>query len=63
MIDDSDGDFVLLAGGGSLLFVVVAIVLYVIAAKNADECAKRTCRAGMSAHLVDHECLCTEVAK
>jgi hypothetical protein len=68
MIDDSDGDFVLLSYGSTtglvaLILFALAITLYVMASINEDECGKRTCSAGLSARLVDHECLCTEISK
>lgn len=64
MIDGSDGDFVFLASGGSLLGLAIAIILWVIAAGNADDCAKRQCSVpGQSGHLIDHECVCVEDAR
>jgi hypothetical protein len=64
VIDDSDADFALLASMGStgwvgFLLLVLAIVLYVVAADNAAECAERSCRVGV-AKLIDHECVCVE---
>jgi len=64
MIDDSDGDHVLLSynGGGGLLgaivILVIAIIVYAIAASNKDECSKRHCAEGLQPKLVDHQCLC-----
>lgn len=64
MIDDSDGDFVLLLAPGGIagvFFLVAAVVIYIIAAGNQDECESKQCRTG-SAKLIDHECLCVERA-
>lgn len=67
MIDDSDGDFVLLSSGGSpillALGIALAIVLYLIAAHNSDECGQRKCSSGRVGKLLDHECVCVELAK
>lgn len=67
MIDESDADLVLLAFGGSLfgtiVAVMLAIVLYLMASNNADECARRECSTGHVGKLLDHECVCVEVAK
>jgi hypothetical protein len=63
MIDDSDGDYVLLASGGSILLIILSIVIYFIAYQNEDECSKRKCREGSVAKVIDHECLCVEQAK
>ncbi len=70
MIDESDGDFALLASGrgsGSalgvafgLLMVVLAVVCYVAAAQNKQECAQMTCPRGGHARLLDHACLCVD---
>lgn len=65
MIDSDDaGDAMfaaLIAGGpAGLVLLVVAIVLWAIASGNEDECAKRACRNGAAAVLMDHECRCVE---
>lgn len=64
MIDESDGDFVLLSSSGvggtvGLILLVLAIVLYCVAFKNEEDCAASACPPGESAHLLDHECVCT----
>lgn len=65
MIDDSDGDFALLAslgmpGVGGLILAILAIVFYVIASRNAADCAKQACPHGGTPKLLDHQCICTE---
>ena len=67
MIDESDGDFVLLSSSGAgfvlgLILVTIAIGLYCVAAKNSDECSRRECPAGQKAKVVAHECLCVAPA-
>lgn len=65
MIDDSDGDFALLASFGmgpiaGLVLVALAIVLYLVAADNGTDCAKMACSSGGHAELVAHDCRCLE---
>lgn len=67
MIDDSDGDFALLASSGmgpigGLIFVVLAIVLYVVAHNNEKTCVEHKCGHGV-AKLLDHACVCVEPVK
>lgn len=58
MIDDSDGDLVLLAIGGPI-GLVLAIIFWIIAAGNASDCSKQACpNPGETAKLLDHECVC-----
>jgi hypothetical protein len=59
VIDDSDGDFALLLIGGPI-GLVLAIVLYLIAADNKKECAEMACPNGAPARLLDHDCLCVD---
>lgn len=59
MIDDSDGDFALLAIGGPI-GLILAIVLYLVAMDNRKECAAMTCPNGQPARLLDHDCLCVD---
>lgn len=64
MIDDSDGNFVLLAGSsgtglaGLVVTLVIAAIVYAIAASNREDCGKRHCAAGLTPKVVDHECVC-----
>lgn len=66
MIDTDDGDTALLwAGGGfvGVCFLVLAIVLYVIAYQNEQECGERACANGKAARLLDHECVCVSAPR
>jgi hypothetical protein len=69
MIDESDGDFFFLgslfsSGGVAVVLGILAIVVYLIAFSNETECSKKSCpRPTQTARLMDHECLCVEVAK
>jgi hypothetical protein len=68
MLDDDDADtFWLVAlftnGPLGILFVVLAIVVAVVVAKNHDECAAKTCPSGMKAQLANHMCACVMEAK
>lgn len=65
MIDNSDGDmfafFAALATTwqGWLFCMLAAVLLWWIAAGNAEECARTSvCPDGQSARLLDHECVC-----
>lgn len=63
MIDSSDGDtfwFVSLLCGGpiAIIALIIAIVLWCIAAMNESDCRQLPCPVGMSAKLIDHECVC-----
>lgn len=64
MIDSSDGDtFWVLSlftknPWVTLILLVLAGVFWVVAASNEKECQAKTCPPGMSARLIDHECLC-----
>jgi len=67
VIDDSDGDFALLAsigtpGGCGVLLLALAIVFYVIASNNKSDCAQKHCDVG-TPKLMAHECLCVSGAK
>ena len=64
MIDESDGDFVLLSSSGvggfvGLALFTLAIVLYCVAYGNEKDCTASACPPGEAAHLLDHECVCT----
>lgn len=68
MLDDSDGDFVLLAGlglPGALGLIALCVWLFVQCRvnENHDECAARKCSAGMQSKLMAHDCLCVEKAR
>lgn len=63
MIDDSDGDvFWVLSlvsrGWWALAALAVAVLFWIIAARNSADCRARTCPPGSVARLMDHECLC-----
>ncbi len=63
MIDSSDGDdflFLSLFSRGPLAVIalIIAIVLWCIAAANEADCKQLPCPVGMSAKLLDHECVC-----
>lgn len=64
MIDDSDSSFFTILG---LLFngwvCVIAIILSIIAMQNRAECGTRQCPSPTQrAQVVDHACLCVELA-
>jgi len=66
MIDNEDSDDVMLLGlftpgwmGAAL--VVLALVFWLVASQNADECASKACPSGKP-KLMEHECLCVEQA-
>ncbi len=68
MIDNSDGDFVLLSGdsstgcAGIIVTLVLAGIIYAIAASNSQECSERKCDHGVP-KLIAHDCLCVEPTK
>lgn len=69
MIDDSDGDVfwigsLFTSGWVAVVLLAVAIVFWIIAAQNSNECAARPCLiATQTARLIDHECVCVGVPK
>jgi hypothetical protein len=68
MIDDSDGDFALLASNGAgpilgTILLLLAIALYFVSCHNKDECAQKHCPDGGKPRLMDHACLCATEAK
>ena len=67
MIDDSDGDFFILAGMASkgwlaVAFLLVGLVLWGIATWSSADCSERTCPGEQKAKLLDHECICVTAA-
>ena len=63
MIDSSDGDtfwIISLVTNGPIAIaaIILAIVLWCIAAGNEADCKQLPCPVGMSAKLLDHECVC-----
>lgn len=65
MIDDNDGDTFWLAalftpGIGGVLLLVIAIVLWLIAADNKTDCASKFCANGTTPVLLEHECRCLD---
>jgi hypothetical protein len=63
MIDDSDGDSfwvisLFTSGPFALGALLIAIILWIVAAQNSNECEKRACPPGMTSKLLDHECVC-----
>jgi hypothetical protein len=67
MIDDDDGDFFLLSassasGWVAVVLIVMAIILYAIAAGYESDCLERSCAVG-SPKYVDGECLCASTPK
>jgi hypothetical protein len=63
MIDDSDGDTFWLISVFSnrslaIIALIIAVVLWCIAAANSTECEKSNCPIGMTAKLLDHACVC-----
>lgn len=67
MIDDSDADFALLAGGNmggwiGAIVLLLAVALYFIACQNKDECAQKHCDAGKPV-LAHHQCVCEVLAE
>lgn len=68
MIDDSDGNDALLAaavsgGWPAFVLIIIAVILFALSADNKADCAKKTCPTGQTPRLMDHECLCTAVAR
>lgn len=68
MIDGDDVDFVALGslatnGPVSIVLLVIAIILFIAASANEEECSKKSCSAGHVPKLTDNECLCVERAK
>jgi len=69
MIDDGDSDFFFMLGSISkhpiaiAILFAIGIAIAIIAAANQDECEAKECPAGMSAKLLDHECVCVMVLK
>ena len=63
MIDSSDGDtfwLVSLFSSGPIAVIafIIAVVRWCIAAANEADCRQLPCPVGMSAKLIDHECVC-----
>ena len=68
MIDDSDGDFfgilsLFSKGWPAVIFIIIALIFYLIAASNESECRQRACPAGSTAKLLDHECVCVSTPR
>lgn len=69
MIDNDDIAWtaLLFSGGsgwiGAVLFIVAVSVTSYIACENGKECSAKSCPNGKAPRLMDHECLCAEVAK
>ncbi len=68
MIDHSDGDDFWLAsmftsGPAGLVLLVIAIILWCVAAGDDSDCAKKSCPIGMTPKLMEHSCLCATEAK
>lgn len=66
MIDGDDVDDAIMLslftpGWMGAAFVVLALVFWFVASRNADECAQKACSLGKP-KLVEHECLCVERA-
>ena len=65
--DTRDGDFfaLLSLGGGAIgaLLLVVAIVLWIVAAANSVDCSGRPCPLGQKARLLDCVTPALEVLK
>ena len=64
MINESDGDFLLLLAAWSrpivaAILVILAIVVYVVVAQNESDCNARRCPPGEVAHVLGRECVCT----
>lgn len=62
MIDYEDADFPLWGVGG-VAGLILAIILWAIAASNDADCSKKTCPNGMQPRLMSHDCLCVERAR
>jgi hypothetical protein len=63
MIDYDDGDDFWLAslftpGGFGLLLLVVAMILWVVAFNNEQDCRKLSCAKDLSPVVMRGECLC-----
>lgn len=65
MIDYSDGDAFLDAslfssGIVAILFIIIAIVIYIEAHSNEVSCEKKICPNGEKSLLLNHKCCCLQ---
>jgi hypothetical protein len=68
MMDDDDVEWVAIlwpTGGWliSIIGLIVLVVMLVVVSGNKDDCARLQCSSGKTPKLMQHECLCVELAK